>query len=375
MGSLTPRLQKDWTITPNERLTPYVSLAATMGWWAYRNKEALLASGWTMVFSSTGAAGPSSAGDTTDRIASAASFATRVTGTGTSQSWFVVENSLGCQLLIAYMGASDDICLVAYSQGGLFTPQGYTFPTNTYQPTATDKAFISIANSVINATTSGDRVMTTWVEPDSWANAIFRGGSLVGYMGLETFDSAVNPSIQAAPMLAFRFTSGSLVNSAAHPLITFANSFPGDGAGWVGVYTFHNYAGTYKYTRGMAYAAGWVTGGFGYVVNPNTNPWQTSTSTPRLQNNAAIGLIPLILNGVSSNQTFSFSDTENYGFMGVAQDWFWGMNHNTLLNDVFAGYEPTDLVTDAPRSNWMIAFGPGCIRPWKNASGSGMELA
>lgn len=371
MSSTTPRLQKNWTISPNIRLTPYVSLLATMGWWAYENKVRLLAAGWTLVCSSNGTTGPTTIADTTDRITSAASFQTRATVAAANQSWFIVRNTLGCQLLFTFMGATDDICYVAYSQGGLFALAS----PSTRQPTAVDIANVSIATSVINATTSGDRVMTTWAEPNSWANALFKGGSLVGYIGVESFDSAVNTSIQAAPMLAFHFTSGSLVNSASHPLITFANNHPGDGGGWAGLYTFHNYAGTYKYTRGQACMNGWVTASFGYVVNPSTNPWATSTSTPRLQNNAAIGLIPLVLNGVSCNAAFSFSDTENYGFIGVAQDWLWGMNHNTQLNDVFAGYEPADAVNATPRSNWFIAFGPGCIRPWKNASGSGMELS
>lgn len=217
--------------------------------------------------------------------------------------------------------------------------------------------------------------MSIWVEADSWACAVFRQGSLVAYMGLESFNSAVDPTIQAAPMLAFRFTAGQLVNSAANVLTTFPNNFPGDGAGWGGIFTFHNYNGIFKYTRFQACVIGWATAAFGYAVNPNTNPWATSTSTPRLQNNAAIGLIPLILNGISSNQSFSFNDQDNFGYGGIAIDWWWGINHNTLLNDVFSGYEPGDANTDPPRTNWMIAFGPGCIRPWKNASGLGMQTA
>lgn len=374
MSTLTPRLQKDWTVSANIRLTPYVSLVATMGWFMYENKTKLLAAGgWTLKWSCDGVTGPTSAGDTTDRITSAASFSVRATTAPVAQSWFIVQATNGCQLLFTYMGATDDVAYIAYSQGGLFTLNG---TNSNRQPTATDQANLTAPGmSLINSTTSGDRVMSIWVAANSWGNALFRGGTLQQYIGLETFDSAVTPTLQATPMLVHRILSNTLVNTASNKLITFQNEHPADGTGWGGVFTFHNYAGVYKYTRGMAYAIGYQTAAFGYSVNANTNPWATSTSTPRLQNNAAIGLIPLILNGISSGQSFAFNDIDNYGFMGVAIDWWWGMNHNTLLNDVFGGYEPTDLPNAAVRSNWLIAFGPGCIRPWRNASGSGMETA
>jgi hypothetical protein len=373
MGSLTPRLQKDWQIYPNVRLTPFVSLLATMGWWAYENKVRLLgANGWTMVWSSDGTTGPASAGDNTDRITSAAAFATRATVAAAPQSWFIVENSLGCQLLFSYLGASDDICSVHYSQGGLFTIPG----TPTHQPQAVDQAKLVYATSIISSTASDDRVMSIWVEQDSWAMAVFRAGTLLQYMGLESFDSAVDPTIQASPMVAFRFAPGGLIANASHSLITLGNTHPIEiPASWNGAFTFHNYNGIYKYTRFAVPYAGWVTQSFGYSTVPNTNPWQTSTNTPRLQNNAAIGLVPVIFNGITSGQSFAAADTENWGYGGIAQDWWWGINHNTLMNDVFSGYEQGDLITDPPRSNWLIAIGPGVIRPWKDASGLGMLTA
>jgi hypothetical protein len=352
----TPRLTKAWTVTPNLRVT-YVSLAATMGWFAYENKTALIAAGWTMKFSSDGTTGPSSGADTTDRITSAATFVTRATVAAAAQSWFVVQNADGVQLMITYQGASDDICRISYSHGGLFTLAG----TTTHQPTATDEMVLSTGNSVINATTANDRVMTIWCTTESWCNALFRQATMQAFMSVEKFDSAVLTSIQAKPYLCTRYTdlSSTINNNPTGPMSYVSNTAFG-AAGWTGTATFHTFGGTNRASR--VTSVWYPAGPAGSNHNAGTLPL---TSTPALQGGGAMPLLPHLLQAESA--------TNLNGFAGIPIDNWWALTSSFATparGDFCPGLDNTDSIGDSPRTNWLIALGAGRIMPWRNAAAS-----
>lgn len=348
------KLQKAWTVTANERQA-YTSLLDVMGWWAYRNKVALLAAGWTMKWSCDGATGPANAGDATDRIASAANFATRATIAAAAQSYFVVYNADGLQLLITYQGASDDICRVSYSEGGNFTLAG----TTTQQPTASDEMVLSTGNSVINATTSADRVMTTWCTNRSWSNALYRSNALQQYMGVDEYDSAIPSAIKTWPYYCYRYlTFTNTINNADGPCSRMSSTTFGS-AGFQGGAVRHTYGGSARVSK--------LATPMIFVQSSGTNPSVTLfpiSDQPAMQNGVAMPFLPLILIGENSANLD--------GFAGVAIDWYLGYatSGKPVVGDFFPGLDNTDNVGDSPRTAWWVALGPYCIRPWRNASAS-----
>jgi hypothetical protein len=352
----TPQLTKDWIISPNVRLTPFVSLVATMGWWAYENKVRLLAGGWTLVGTSDGATAGFD-GPGTDRITSAATFATQGATTATVKSWYIVENSLGCQLLIAYEGATADICLISYSQGGLFVINSPA----THTPTAVDVCTLMTGTSVIHGTASLDRVMSIWVAEDSWSCAIFRGGSYVNILGVEGYDSAVPTVIQAAPMIGYRFTT--LIANTAHEMINNNNSLNGQ-ADFRGLVTHHTYLATHRNTRLLAVTCGFNTGGGVTAFIATNNAVFNTTNQGPLQNGAAMPLLPIMMIG------HTIPDANNVGYAGILKDWWHPWGPSADFGDFFPGLDPADLPTDPPRTNWLCCVGPMMARPWRNAAAS-----
>jgi len=177
-----PQMTKDWTIYPNIR-TMFSSLVNTIGWFAYENKTRLLQCQWSLFWSCDGATGPTNSNDRTDRIVSAANFVTRGANAASAQSWFVLTNTDGVQLLFAFQGASDDVMRISYSPGGLFT----LATPSTNQPTATDEVVMSSVTTVVNNTTNADRVMSVFCAVDStaWRVAVFRQGTLILMLSLD----------------------------------------------------------------------------------------------------------------------------------------------------------------------------------------------
>ncbi len=186
----TPTYVRTWvqkldTGVPGERIA-YVSLIDTMQNYIYGIKTFLLANGYSLLWSSSAGTGPTNSGDLTDRIASASDFTPRATIAAASQAWFVLTDGNGAQLMITYQGASDDIARITYSPGALFVLAG----TTNQQPTATDECIISSAATLIDATTSADRVWHGWATADgkNCRFAVYRSGVLAGQLwGLELF--------------------------------------------------------------------------------------------------------------------------------------------------------------------------------------------
>ncbi len=352
-----PQLTKSWTISPNVRYTPFVSLNACMGWFLYEHKRAMLAAGFTVKFSSDGTTGPASAADTTDRWASQSSGPlTRATVAAAVQSWIVMQNVDGVQTLLTYQGASDDIARISMSQSGAFTLAG----TTTHQPTATDEVICTSTMSVINATASGDRVMHMGCTTESWWSATLRAGSWVQFMGIEKIDPACDTAVLAQPYVVCRYTNlniGETIGLATGGIMNVS----------IGASTWHG-QGSRVYTSGAFRA---IRVGGGQITHPRSagnSAWTFSTPgamQPSLQNGNGTILLPI--------HWFGEETANLQGYFGKPIDWWYGWGTSVgapSFGDMITGLDPGDTQGTALRSNWLIAFGAGVIRPWRNAAAS-----
>lgn len=181
-----PVKQRTWIIDPNNRIL-FTSLVQTMREYLFQIKEFLKLNGYTVRGSSDGTTG---AMDLADRWVTAANAGTRATVAGAPQSWIVLRDGSGVDILLTYQGASDDIARFSFSASQLFVAAG----TPTHQPTATDERVITSAVTVIGSTASGDRLWNGWVDSTFklCRFAVIRAQTLVGLVwGVEEVDSAV----------------------------------------------------------------------------------------------------------------------------------------------------------------------------------------
>jgi hypothetical protein len=212
-----PTKAKTWVISPNNRIT-YVSLNDTMASLLYGVKAFLVANGYTVKWTCNGTTGPTNSSDTTDRWTSKAAATTRSTIAGAAQSWCVLVDGNGCQILLDYQGASDDVARIAFSPGALYALAG----TTTQQPTATDEQVLVTTGTLINATTSADRVWHGWVSSDAkmFRVCTFRSSVVASVWGVELCTSlAVAPAVLSPPVYGFYIigttTSLGFFNAAA----------------------------------------------------------------------------------------------------------------------------------------------------------------
>lgn len=356
-------VSQNWDINPNVR-NAYVSLVAMTGWFAWQNFEWLRAHGWTVKFTCDGTTGPTSGADTTNRLTTAANFVTRGAAAGNAQSFWVLTNADGLQLMITFQGASDDICRISYSPAAGFVPAG----TANQQPTATDEVVVSAANSIVNATTSSDRVMSIWATSRMWSVALFRQSAIVNIIGVEKVTSmvavrAVNP-IFSVPYVGYRYTSAVRATGAGTPC-------GGTIAAAIGAAAF---IGTMA--RVFTNTAQNIRVGAGELSMPNGSaasasvPGTTITEKPALQNGEGQILLPIYWWG---------EKTANMdGLLGAPIDWWMSYTNSVntpALADPYNAYQ----VGDTPgvttiRANWLMSFGSGMIRPWQNAA-SVMDIA
>lgn len=359
----TTQLTKNWTITANYRIT-FVSLNDCMSDWLYQNKVAMVAAGWSVIFTCNGTTGPTGSGDTTDRWTSKAACTTRATVDAAAQSYAVLQNADGVQVLLDYQGASDDICRLSCSYGGLFTLAG----TSTNRPTATDELIFSAANTIINATASADRVISIGCTNESWWIALFRAGSFINHIGLEKIDSACPSAVFAKPYVGFRFTSNTRQYG---PATGTATGIPPNvavgSAGCFGPVARVFTAGANRNNR-LGGGGINVNGVVANQVNPqsNDNGGVMNTDQPALQNLAAMPLLPIYWTGEQGANLD--------GLIGSPIDFWQPFSTNSTTKpatgDMFGALEYSDSAGAAARSNWLVAFGPGIVRPWKNAAAS-----
>ncbi len=158
----------------NQTVT-FVSLLTTLGTYIVGITNQAIAQGYTCAGSSNGTTG---AMDGTNRCTTAAGFAVRAANTTTAQSWIVITAANGAQTLFTFTGATDDICRITGSPGGLFIVAG----TATFAPTATDEVPSVSGTSIIGTATSGNRVFNVQIDSahNGWRAFIFSASILCG---------------------------------------------------------------------------------------------------------------------------------------------------------------------------------------------------
>lgn len=362
-----PQLTKNWTISPNLR-RPYTSLIDQVGWLFYENKTKLLAAGWTVKFSSNGITGPANGADTTDRLTSIGTIATRATVAAAPQSWIALQNSDGLQVLFAYQGASDDIARITYSHGGLFT----LAVTTTHQPTATDETFVITSTSLVNAATSADRVMSIWTTPDTqhWSFVLSRSDVVINAIGVERVTSYCGVNVFDVPYIGYRHTvfllfnnPGGLSGTGITPITT-----PYD---VLGVYGGANFRGTIARVFTSAVSrinrihGGWIE--IAHLPDGFTRTYNDiffNDIYPALQGSRGAPCYPIIWSG----ERVANLD----GILGSPIDW-WICHTNQsgvpTRSNMLPGFDIGDNPsTDPVRSNWCVAIGNAMVRPWKDVA-------
>lgn len=359
MATLAPITSKSWTINPNVR-NAFVSLNDMAAWWMFNNFDTLRQRGWTVKYTCDGTTGPTSGSDHTNRLASKANCTTRGAAAGNAQSFGVLTNADGVDLMLTYQGASDDILRISYSPGGLFTPAG----TSNQQPTATDEVVISNGNTIVNATASLDRVMSIWTSDDTkaWSMALFRSNAIVNVMGLELVtDLCTSGVFVPKPYVGYRMTnvnrgSGGDIGT---PVGGVSGTAVGT-AGHLGMCARVTTAATSRITRvgggeiTIAPLAGNVCGvGAVFQATP-----------PALQAGVGSPLFPIYWSGEKAANLD--------GFIGYPIDW-WQMITSSLASPAAGDFTPGYEVGDTPgvssqRTNWFVSLGSAMTRPWKNAA-------
>lgn len=366
-----PQLAKDWLVTPNVR-SVHVSLAAHTAAFFYQNKAALVAAGWTVWGSSDGATG-----DNTDRWASAADADTRGAAAANPQSWCVLENVDGVQLLFAFQGAGDNNGKLAYSPTGAYVLAG----TGTHQPTAADEScFHAPGDSLVNSTNSLDRVFSIWCADDTtaWSCILFRNGATINILGFEKATSLCAPLIWGpfgaaeVPYWAYRFTSAHRDTGViGNPVAGVPNVGVG-ATGFIGGCTQVFTVGSRRNCRVLGQIA-IVSHTPGTAVGAGVAaPSLTTGATSAAQGGDTL-LMPLPLLGERAANVD--------GVLGTAIDWLQAVTASQTspaTGDFFPGFDPDDVpgvsggqtgVGDV-RTNWLVALGAGMVRPWRNAAAS-----
>ena len=195
-----PTVTKTWTISANNRCV-FTTLNAVTSNFLFGLKNFLVATmGYTVKYSCDGTTGPTSSSDHTDRWASAANCTTQGASSATAQSFIVLTDGNGCDLVMAYQGTTADNVLIYYSPGGLVLPAA----TSTQQPTATDSlVMVTNTSALMGITNSTDRVWHAQATSDKKAFrvAIYKAGGMTYTFGLElvTKDSAMLSNISWSP--------------------------------------------------------------------------------------------------------------------------------------------------------------------------------
>lgn len=235
MSRNLPTLSRTWTITPNNRIS-YVSLNDMIAHYLYGVKQFLVAHGYTVVGSSDGV----SAGmDGVDRWVTFSNAATRGVNANAAQSWMCLRDGSGVYMLLCYQGGTDDLIAFLFSPGAGFTLAG----TATFQPVASDQVNFSsgAAQSILLATTSGDRVWNGWVDSSRrlCRFCAFRQGLIItaSQWGLEIIRSTTrSPAVFSPPVWGFTLSTNPLPNSSiigaarptlgsVEPALTWSASF------------------------------------------------------------------------------------------------------------------------------------------------------
>jgi len=209
----SPAYARTWTQNltsgrPGTRIA-YTSVLGVMQQYLYDVTNWLSSNGLTIQFSSDSVI--AGAGN---NIAAPANWVRGVNAT-TAQSWMILLDGNGGQLLVAYTGpASDDQGYISYSPGALFAGTG-----STLRPTATDEIVLRNGATLVGADASGDRVWHGLVSADGKAYrfSIFRlGVRVLSYWAVESYTPVATPNgVSLTPPVICYGTGGTLSGIAA----------------------------------------------------------------------------------------------------------------------------------------------------------------
>lgn len=193
-----------------------MSLNDTMARLLFGVKNFLVATmGYTVKYTCNGTTGPTSGSDHTDRWTTFSNVTTRASIAGAAQSFAVLTDGNGCDLLLTYQGNTDDVARISFSPGGLFTPAG----TSNQQPTATDEQVMASAQSLINATASLDRVWHAMATTDKKLFRVFvyRATTMSFSWGLEFCNTVgvLTPGVGFSPTVVGWGASNSTISTAS----------------------------------------------------------------------------------------------------------------------------------------------------------------
>jgi hypothetical protein len=358
-----PQTVKAWSISANVR-NPFTTQIDMTGWAIYKNHAFLLTKGWTVKFTSNGVTGPSGPTDTTDRMISNTAGSVRGATAGTPQSWTVLQNADGAQLLLAFQGSADSAWRVSMSPTGLYTLAG----TTTHQPTATDEVAIATAGGAISAATS-DNIMQIWARNDSRAWVIINNcnNAFVALYGMVEVTDLCASGVFAVPYVIFRYTSAAR-DTPIGTVVGGINSVAVGGVGFTGTAAriFTNAA-----SRLVRLGAGDLnlTGapdGFNRVVDA-----YFISNQPALQGQSGSPAIPIFWSGEKA--------VNLDGFIGSPIDW-WMVYTSASTYPGFGMFLPGFEVGDVPgvsggqtgvgdqRTNWFVSLASGMVLPWRNAA-------
>lgn len=356
------QLTKAWSINPNIR-NAYVSLADMIGWFIYENHTFLKTKGWTVVGTSDGTTAGFD-GPGTDRLTNKTTASTRGASAASAQSWSLLANADGVQLLLAFQGSADHIARISYSPDGLFVVAG----TPTHQPTATDEVVVSSGNTVVNGGTSLDRVMTIWAADDSkhWMVACYRNSALTMNVGVERVTDITGAAgVFTVPYVGYRWNTWPLSQVAA--TTGLGGPCNGPSATAVGATNWYGCAArvfTAAASRINRLGAGQIflsaaADGFARAATTMFN------DAPPLQGAVESPLVTPFWNGEGV--------VNLEGFVAAPIDFYYcyttSWTTTPAFGTFFPGWEPGDTPgVTTPRTNWMIAFGPAMVRPWRDAA-------
>jgi hypothetical protein len=355
-----PQLSKAWSINPNVRKV-YTSVLNVAGWWIYQNHAYLKAGGWTVIGTSNGITAAFD-GPGGDRMINDAAGAVRGATATDPQSWTVLQNVDGVELLIAHQHLTTDSGVhVGFSPGGLYV---LNTPT-TGQPTATDEVVIANQGGSTGTNTDGDRVMTIWASGDTrhWMCSCYRQGTIMSHYGVERVIDLCAPGVFSVPYVASRYTAFDRAATIGTP-IGGTPSIAVGAAGFIGNVARVFTALSSRLTRigcGDVQISG-VADGF----NRSVDAVWTGGDYPPLQGASGLALLPIFWTG---ERTANLD-----GFVGSPIDWWFAPTSSLSIPNIgnfVPGFDPGDTPGVTPlRANWLLVLGSAVIRPWRDAAAS-----
>jgi hypothetical protein len=333
-----PTVTRTWVFSLNNRIV-YTTLLNTMQQFLHGVKTFLKANGYTCKGSASAGVG---AMDGVDRWTLTTDVTPRATVAAASQAWIVLTSpTTGIDILFAFQGATDDVCRISYSAGGVYVASGT--PQN--QPTATDETVDPFASaSVINSGT-GDRIWNGLVSTDQRACrfVIAKGGAWLSNFlvtgkafAIETYTPTL---VAPATGLPAANPTWMYINQSANPLPN------GSQVGITRLNVANNVAANAPVFFGVE---SWPLNGVA-----STYPTSFGNEKPALQGSLGYPILPL---SIGCN-TVGFK-----GKMGNLIDTWLGRTAGDLAGDVYG----TNQFIVAP--GYIGTAGGGGVWPWDGAT-------